>query len=281
MSADLHCYTKLSSSSMGIDDLIALAKKKGVTTLAITDHDCQAGSIRGKIIAKRKGIDVIPAVEISARDKVLGHAVHIISYYSDHPDRLEEYCHRNTLARKKAGQYMILKVSQRYPISPELVLKCTTGSIGIFKEHIMHALMECGITDTIYGDIHDELFSKESEKNVIIEPPFASVEEVIEAIHSAGGIAVLATPFKDGSFSQLDRYVELGLDGVEAWCPSHTDEQTEIVLAYAKNHELLVTGGSEFSGMYSKGRVSVGDYTTPEDALKALVNYKAALKRSK
>ena len=102
LSADLHCYTKLSSSSMGIDDLIALAKKKGITTLAITDHDCQAGSIRGKIIAKRKGIEVIPAVEISARDKVLGHAVHIISYFSDHPDRLEEYCHKNTLASKKA-----------------------------------------------------------------------------------------------------------------------------------------------------------------------------------
>lgn len=281
MSADLHCYTKLSSSSMGIDDLIALAKKKGVTTLAITDHDCQAGSIRGKIIAKRKGIDVIPAVEISATDSVTKRAVHIISYYCDHPDRLEEYCHKNTIVRKKAGQFMILKAAQKYPLCADVVLKCATGSIGIFKEHIMHGLMECGVTDTIYGDIYDKLFTHESEENIIVEPTFADIQVVIDAIHSAGGIAVLATPFKDNSFSQLDRYIELGLDGVEAWCPSNTKDQTELILAYAKNHNLLVTGGSEFSGMYSKGRVAVGDYTTPDDALKALVNYKAALKRGK
>ena len=40
MSADLHCHTKLSDGTMGIDDIIILAKKSGVTTLAITDHDC-------------------------------------------------------------------------------------------------------------------------------------------------------------------------------------------------------------------------------------------------
>ena len=43
LSVDLHCHTKLSNSSMGIDDLIMLAKKRGVDTISITDHDCQAG----------------------------------------------------------------------------------------------------------------------------------------------------------------------------------------------------------------------------------------------
>ena len=38
MPADLHCHTKLSDSSMGIDDLIVLAQKKGITTIAITDR---------------------------------------------------------------------------------------------------------------------------------------------------------------------------------------------------------------------------------------------------
>ena len=63
MPADLHCHTKLSDSSMGIDDLIVLAQKKGITTIAITDRDCQAGTVRGKIIGERRGITVIPGVE--------------------------------------------------------------------------------------------------------------------------------------------------------------------------------------------------------------------------
>ena len=42
MSADLHCHTRLSDGSLGIDDLIILAKKQGLDTIAITDHDCLA-----------------------------------------------------------------------------------------------------------------------------------------------------------------------------------------------------------------------------------------------
>ena len=66
MSADLHLHTKLSNGSLGIEDLILLAKKRGVTTIAITDHDCLAGTVRGKVIGERHGITVVPGVELSA-----------------------------------------------------------------------------------------------------------------------------------------------------------------------------------------------------------------------
>lgn len=277
MSADLHCHTKLSNSSMGIDDLIILAKKKGLKTIAITDHDCQAGAVRGKIIAKRKGIEVIPGVELSATDPDTKRTVHILAYYCDNPERLEAICHKNTLARKKASQYMILKTAQKYPISTELVLRCATGSISIFEEHIMHALMECGVTNTIKGDLYYKLFNEESKENVIVNPQFVPVNSVIESIHAAGGVAVLSHPFLYNSFSQLDKYVNLGLDGVEVWCPSNTEEQTELLLKYAKNHNLVPIGGSEFSGMYSN-KVCVGDYSTPDESIKALLMRKGTKK---
>ena len=133
MTADLHCHTKLSDGSIGIDDLIILAKKKDIKTIAITDHDCLAGTVRGKIIGERHGVEVVPGVELSAFDSSSGRYVHILCYYPDSPDRLEGLCRRNSLARKKASQYMILKVAQRYPISGDLVLKCATGSTNVFK----------------------------------------------------------------------------------------------------------------------------------------------------
>ena len=42
MAADLHCHTKLSDGSVGIEDLIVIAQKSGIETIAITDHDCLA-----------------------------------------------------------------------------------------------------------------------------------------------------------------------------------------------------------------------------------------------
>lgn len=88
---------------MGIDDLIMLAKKRGVDTISITDHDCQAGSVRGRIIAARRGVTVVPGVELSASDAETGRQVHILGYFCDSPDRLEELCHKNNAARKKSG----------------------------------------------------------------------------------------------------------------------------------------------------------------------------------
>ena len=113
MPADLHCHTKLSSSSMGIEDILALAQKRGITTIAITDRDCQAGTVRGKIIGERRGITVIPGVEISAYDSKLDKYVEILGYLCDSPDRLEGMCHRNVVQRKKASQLMTLKVARK------------------------------------------------------------------------------------------------------------------------------------------------------------------------
>lgn len=68
MAADLHCHTKLSDGSVGIEDIIVIAQKSGIDTIAITDHDCIAGTVRGQVIGKRYGVTVIPGVELSAFD---------------------------------------------------------------------------------------------------------------------------------------------------------------------------------------------------------------------
>ncbi len=278
MSADLHCHTKLSDSSMGIDDLIVLAQKRGISTIAITDRDCQAGTVRGKIIGERRGVTVIPGVEISATDPETGKNVEILCYLSDSPDRLEGLCHRNTLTRKKASQLMTLKIAKKYPITPELVLKCATGATAVFEHHIMHALLECGLTDKIYGDLYYELFSPESPENVLVKVSYPSAKEVIDAIHEAGGIAVLAHP---DSLELFEKLIPEGIDGVEVWNPEIDGELEKKLSALAKANGLLTVGGTEFRGMYSKKPISVGEYSTPDAQVKALMNYKTKMKKKK
>lgn len=279
MSGDLHCYTRLSNGSMGIEEIIALAKSVGIETIAITDHDCLAGTVRAKIIGERNGIKVIIGVELSAIDSETGDVVYILCYLPDFPDRLEGLCHRNTVARKRASQYMMLKAAQRYPVSAELMKRCAAGSTNIYEQHIMHALMECGMADSFYGKVYNELFSEESENNIIVKPAFAKLDEVIEAVHAAGGIAVLAGASKYAADGMLEKYVSMGIDGIEAWGPDTSEEDSLKLASFAKKNGLIATGGSCFRGLYNRQALTLGSYVTPKTQLQELLGFKAKQKR--
>lgn len=280
MLADLHCHTKLSDGSMGIEDVINLAKKRGVTALSITDYDCMAGNIRAKVIGERQGITLVHGVEISSSDSETGEEVNILCYMSDFPDRLEGLCHRNLLARKKAAQYMMLKASQRFPITPDFILKCAQGSTNVYPSHIMSALVESGLDTSVCGSLYKKLFGK-SAGSISVKPKFEDSLSVLEAIHEAGGIAVLSNPGKYSSYDIMEKLVEAGLDGIEVWSPGNNEEQTQYLEAYAKKNKLLALGGSGFKGRFNTECVSVGSYSTPEKQFNELMNYKSRKKRKK
>ncbi len=280
MAADLHCHTKLSDGSVGIEDLIVIAQKSGINTIAITDHDCIAGTVRGQVIGKRYDVTVIPGVELSAFDDEAGKNVHIISYLADSPDRLEAICRKTSIARKRAGQIMMLKVAARFPITSEFIINHASGSTNLYKQHIMHALMDAGYTDELFGELYHMLFNTDSENNILAPTKYPDVQTVIDEIHGAGGIAVLAHPGKFDNFDEIEKYVEMGLDGVEVWSPFNTEEQTKALAELCKKKKILLTGGSNFHGTYGEKTVTLGSYSTPQDHLDKLMGYKAKKKRA-
>lgn len=279
MSGDLHCHTRLSDGSLGIEDLIVFAKKKGIETIAITDHDCLAGTVRGKVIGARHGIQVIPGVELSSTFEKYNKNLHILCYLPESPDMLEGLCKRNSLARKKASHFMMLQTAKRYPITTEFIIKCATGSTNLYKKHIMQALIECGYANSFNGDLYKELFTTESENNILVVPKYDSVQNVIDEIHTAGGIAVLAHPVASGCIDYINEIIEMGIDGIEVFHPSADEEQQAMLKKVAASHKILMTGGSDFHGMYNQYNVSLGDYNTPDDCLHALLGYKSKQKR--
>lgn len=274
MSCDLHCHTKLSDGSVGIEELISLAKRRGLSAIAITDHDTFAGAVRGVNIGKRLGMTVIPGAELSARDGETGRKVHILCYNCESVARLEGLCHRMLEGRKKTATEMLRKVMRYYPLAPEMVVRCATGSTAVYKQHIMHALMEAGYADSIFGDVFERLFG--NEKGVArVENEYPDVREVIDLIHSAGGIAVLAHPFAYDSIELMKKLVaEDRLDGVEVAHHSHTSAEEEELRNFAETYHLLMTGGSDFHGMYGKGVRAVGSTAIEDEAVAALNAYK-------
>lgn len=281
MKADLHIHTKLSDGTMGIDDIVILAKNTGVTTISITDHDCLAGTVRAEMIGNRYGVTVIPGVEFSATDTKRNSKVHILCYLPDKPERLEGLCKSNSLLRKRAGVIMAKKVAKKFPLAEDFILRNAQGSTNIFKQHILKALMECGYTTEIFGDLHKKLFTKTSPMNVSMDPTYPAPEEIIEAIHEAGGIAVLAHPGFYNNFELFEELIPLGLDGVEVWHPENTPEQQEALIKIAKKNGLLMTGGSDFHGGFNAYPLRIGDYGPTEDALSQLLSYKAKKRRKR
>ena len=278
MASDLHCHTKISDGSMGIEELIAVAKRRGLSYIAVTDHDTTAGATRAVVIGKRQQLPVIHGVEFSTMDKARGRKVHLLCYLCDAPDRLEGMCRRISESRKKAALAMVRKVMRYYPITPELIVKCATGSTNIYKQHIMHALMDAGYADSIYGEIYDKLFAP-GHGAALVEAEYPDTREVLDLIHSAGGIAVLAHPPVYDSDDIMEELAGAGLDGVEVWHPQHTDEQVQKYAAFAKDHGLLMTGGSDFHGMYAASARPMGSTAAPDECAQALIAYKNQLKK--
>ena len=274
MAGDLHCHTKLSDGSMGIEELIALAKGAGLKSIAITDHDTLAGAMRGKVIGERAGLDVIPGVEFSCKDSKTGRKAHLLCYNPKYPDRLQGLCKEISDKRKVAGQTMATEVMRRYPIPPALIKKWATGSTNIYKVHIMSALMDAGYTTTIYGRLYERLFGENGIVKGNLDYP--DIREVIPQVKEAGGVAVLAHPYMYDSVDLIPELVECGLDGIEIWHPSNDEERVNALIAIAKEHDLVMTGGSDFHGMYCEKPNPIGSATAPDIFVERLV---AASKR--
>ncbi len=277
MAIDLHCHTKISDGSIGTEELLATAKRRGITALAITDHDAIAGATRAVIIGKRLGIDVIHGVEFSAFDNTRGRKAHILAYLCDFPDRLEGLCRQTNTERRNAANEMMRKVLRYYPIVPEAIARCASGSSAVYKQHIMHALMDAGYADSIFGDVFDKLFHSKTGCAYVAKK-YPSVDNVIDLIHSAGGLAVLAHPFTYDSVDLMkDLTVQGKLDGIEVYRPEHSEEQVAALHDFATEHKLLMTGGSDFHGMYAKNIRPLG-CQAPDDTVQKMRTYKAQKK---
>ena len=175
---------------------------------------------------------------------------------------------------------MMLKTAGRFPITSDFIISHASGSTNLFKQHIMHALMDAGYTDKIFSDLYYALFDEKSETNILAPTKYPSVEDVINEIHSAGGIAVLAHPSKFDNFDEIDKYAQLGLDGIEVWHPLASDEDIERLSEICKKKKLLLTGGSDFHGIYGDKTVTLGTWSTPQEHLDKLLGYKAKKKRA-
>ena len=270
MTGDLHCHTTLSDGSLGIEEVIAQAKRMNLDFLAITDHDTLSSTSRAQILGDRYGVKIIQAVELSAWDKKRNEKVHILCYAPQKPNRLEGLCLKSCQIRTECAREMIEKVMERYPVPRDAIMKYTKGSKSIYKQHIMRALVNYGYATELYGYVNDKLFAAPNGA-CLVTREYPDVNFVLDLIHSSKGVAVLAHPHMFGNIELMKELTEAGkLDGIECMHYSATPIQQEALKKYAEEHDLIVTGGSDFHGLYNSTITHIGSYTTDEENLEKL-----------
>lgn len=273
MKIDLHCHTKISDGSLGIAEVVMVASRLKMKYLAITDHDTMSAVSRAAVIGKRLGVEVIPGAELSAYDYKNHKKVHLLCYLPDYPDRMEGYFKRIGDQRRDIANRQLRIICEKFPITPQMVAVHTTGCSSIFKCHILHTLMDCGYTDRIYGDLYQTLFAKGRPCGGM-DPEYESWENTLDLIKSTGGVAVLAHPGEFENFDILPELIERGLDGVEVYSHKNTPEQREQLLTLCRENRLLVTGGTDFHGMYDYPIRPFGSEGVGEEEVQALLAYK-------
>lgn len=252
---DLHTHTMASDGALTPTQLVQHAASESVGVLAVTDHDAVSGVEEATAEGKKCGVSIIPGVEISA---TYGREIHILGLYIDTKQADLASTMEDLRNERAARNYKMLELfnAQGFKLSEEDVLKYKPGygmdTIG--RVHFARALVE----KAYCGDLQTALRDYVSDTSRVYVPrERISAQKAIELIHKAGGYAFLAHGFRsfseaeaDALYATLDTLREFGLDGVECYHGRQTVHQTELLLRYCEQHELLVSGGSDFHGEY-------------------------------
>ncbi len=264
---DLHSHTTASDGALSPSELVQKAHSVGITVLAITDHDTVEGLDEARSEAEKLGIRIVPGVEFGI--EVGGTEVHMLGYLFDDKDPvLLEKLGELQNGRLNRGKKMVDKLrALGINITWSQVAEIAgDGSIG--RPHVAQALIEGGYASTI-----DEAFKKYISRGrpAFVERAHLTLEECIDLVHQAGGVAVLAHPtFVKDVERVLPRLVEAGLDGIETYYGRYTEETIASIKKLAKKHNLVTTGGSDFHGLDALSHAELGSVNVPVECLEKL-----------
>ncbi len=249
--ADLHLHSRWSDGSLSAPALLELAKRLGLGCVALTDHDTLAGQAQAAAAAQDLGIHLIAGLEISAFDPDTGRKVHILGYQIQHPQAVEEALAPYRRSRHQAMERAVGLLEQAgYPIDLGTVSSYIGEGGVLYRQQIMHALMDRGYALSVYDPLYYRLFKNGGIAQV--QSDYIPVLEAVDLVRACGGRAVLAHPYEYDSMGLLPALVKAGLEGIECFHPSQTPQRQEAVRQAAAQYGLFLTGGSDAHGLYTQ-----------------------------
>lgn len=244
---DLHSHSTASDGTLSPTDLVRRAAAAGVDVLALTDHDTTEGLDEAETAARAVGVCLVPGAEISVTWG--GRTVHVLGLGLDRKDPalrqglagLSEYraWRAEEIGRRLAKQ----GIDGAYEGAKAL----SNGRL-ISRTHFARFLVARGTALDVQAVFKRFLLRG---KPGHVPGEWATLEDAVRWIRSAGGQAVVAHPARYGfTRTRVQRLLgelrELGGEGVEVVSGSHSREDAFTFARHAREQRLLASAGSDF-----------------------------------
>lgn len=244
---DLHTHSRLSDGVLSPADLVALAVSRGVTLLALTDHDTVEGLAAAKAAAAGTSLRLVDGVEISVtwEHKTL-HVVGL-DVHPEHPV-LTDGLARLQKVRDARALEIGRKLEAKGFHGTLAGAQALAGDAKLTRTHFARFLHQAGHVKT-EAQAYKKWLGR--GKAASVNARWASLEEAIHWIHTAGGHAVLAHPFRYGItrawlLKALTAFKQAGGDGLEVVSGRGNPDEFHTALHLAQRFELAVSVGSDF-----------------------------------
>jgi predicted metal-dependent phosphoesterase TrpH len=264
---DLHLHTTASDGLFEPAQLVEMAWRAGIRTMAVTDHDTVAAIGEVERAAAGAGIGFVSGIEITAVYR--GRDVHVLGYFIDPADRpLAGFLERQRADRVRRLDAMIDKLADMgKPIDRAAVMSAKPRGRSLGRPLLAQALVNAGHVASAHDAFHQLIGDG---KPAFVPRIGASPAEVIEVIDRARGVASLAHPGLLKHDEWIPAMVSAGLAALEAFHSEHDAGVTEHYLALADRHGILVSGGSDYHGEEKRRRAAFGAVGLPPDRFQLL-----------
>jgi len=230
----------------------------GIKTVAIADHDNTNGVRQVQTLARELELWLIPAIELTSRWDACRSApgagdIDVLGYMIDLDDA--GFCAFEQAAlediHERVAACCARLTAEGYPISIEALFARNPRYAGL--QFLIHEIQDTGYAPE-WGDAYSLMMHAWRQ----VRPSRFTIEETIDQIHRAGGVAILAHPTAivcDGRWlqeAQVAALVDMGLDGLEIYHPRLDREARAYFGALAEHFNLLVSGGSDAHGWFDE-----------------------------
>ena len=273
MLVDFHMHSIYSDGVKSPEELLRHALECNLSMMALTDHD-EINGIKALRTAQdqldpEKTIKIINGCEFSAdyKDK----SIHILGYRFDETNKeLRDFIEYFKSKREERIDEIIRRCNNAgYFISKDELLKKFPKTQAYGRPHIGQLLIDGGYAKDI-NDVFKDILRKDSPcyvPKVKIEVPY-----IIDIIHKAGGLAVMAHPKLVSSDEYVVEMLAYDFDGMEVYHTKHNDDDVKRYKALATKHNLFITGGSDYHGIPGKAPDKFGDYLVSSENVSEFIS---------
>ncbi len=242
---EMHSHSTVSDGLFAPRKMAQMMAEAGVELWSLTDHDHVGGTGQAAQWAAKEGVTFVPGIEISASWNK--QSIHVLGYgYDPEDERLRTYGEEMVEARRERMEKMVRRVGELGAPVEMAAVDAIAGEGNMGRPHLADAMVEAGHVED-KQQAFDRFLDRKGPAYVAVARP--SVEECIEMIADAGGLAVIAHPgLYDGIEDQWKGWADAGLRGVEVRHPKHDAAIEARLLGVADAYGLVRTASQDWHG---------------------------------